>query len=55
MNRQEFLKSCARGGALAGLIGLSAVLASREKKFECSNVCGRCAEFNNGKCGLGLK
>jgi len=55
VSRQDFLKSCARGSALAGLVGLGAVLVSREKKYECSNVCGQCSKFNNGKCRLGLK
>ena len=51
INRISFL----RGGALVGLAGLCAVLLSREEKFECSDRCGRCAKFENGKCGLGLK
>ncbi|VGO21753.1 hypothetical protein [Pontiella sulfatireligans] len=55
MNRQELLKGCARGGVLAGIVGLCAVLASREEKFVCSDRCGKCVKFENGKCGLGLK
>ena len=55
VNRQNFLKGCMRGGALAGIVALSAVLNAREEKFECSDRCGRCVKFSDGKCGLGLK
>lgn len=55
IDRQEFLKACARGGALAGVVGLCAVLVSREEKFECSDRCGRCPKLEDGKCSLGLK
>jgi hypothetical protein len=55
MDRHEFVKACARGGALAGVVGLSAVLVSREEKFECSNRCGKCPKLEDGKCNLGLK
>lgn len=55
INRTAFLKSCARGGVLAGILGLCAVLASRKEKFECSNRCGRCPKMDNGNCSLGLK
>jgi hypothetical protein len=53
--RQEFLKHCARGGALAGIVALGAVLVSRENKFACSDQCRQCVKFRDGKCGLGLK
>jgi len=55
INRQEMLKRCVRGGLLAGLIGLGAVLTSREEKFECSSRCGQCPKLEDGKCRLGLK
>lgn len=55
ISRQELLKGCVRGGVLAGIAGLCAVLTSREEKFECSDQCGRCGKFSGGKCGLGLK
>lgn len=55
VSRQEMLKVCVRGGMVAGIIGLGAVLTSREEKFECSNRCGQCPKLENGKCGLGLK
>jgi len=54
-SRKEFLRGCTRGGVIAGIIGLGGVLASREEKFECSNHCGKCVKFNDGKCGLGIK
>ena len=53
--RNKFLRDCVRGSVLAGIIGLGAVLVSREKKYECSNQCGKCAQFNHGKCGLGIR
>ncbi|VGO17521.1 hypothetical protein PDESU_06118 [Pontiella desulfatans] len=51
MDRKTFF----RNGALVGIVGLCAVLVSREEKFECSDRCGKCPKFENGKCGLGLK
>lgn len=51
IDRKTFL----RGGAFTGIVGLCAVLASREEKFECSNQCGKCPKLEDGKCGLGLK
>jgi len=53
--RKTVLKNGTRGGVLIGLVGLCAVLTSREEKFECSNRCGKCPKLTNGKCGLGLK
>jgi len=55
IKRQDFLKSCARGGLFAGIIGVCAVLVSREEKFDCSNRCGACVKLKDGKCSLGLK
>jgi hypothetical protein len=55
VSRHEWLKRCTRGGALAGILGLGAVLCSREEKFECSSRCGQCLKRQNGKCSLGLK
>jgi len=55
INRQNFLKGCARGGVLAGLTGLSAVLTSRGKKISCPCMCERCSQQINGKCRLRLK
>ena len=55
MDRHEFVKTCVRGGVLAGVVGLSAVLVSREEKFECSTRCGTCPKLQHGKCNLGLK
>lgn len=55
MDRKSFIAATARGGVLAGLAGVCVVLASREEKFECSDRCGGCSKFSNGKCGLGLK
>ncbi len=55
ITRKDFIKSCARGGVLAGLAGLCAVLVSREEKFTCSTYCGRCVKFSDGKCALGIK
>ena len=55
MSRRSFLKNCVRGGALIGLAGLCGMLASREQKFECSNSCGGCQKFKNGRCVLGIK
>jgi hypothetical protein len=54
-NRNKFLKDCVRGGVLAGIAGLGAVLVSREKKFECSSPCGECTQFKDGKCSQGIK
>ena len=54
-NRKDFLRGCARGGVLAGIIGFCAVLVSREDKFVCSNQCGTCVKCEGGKCGLGIK
>jgi hypothetical protein len=51
VGRKTFL----RWGALTGIAGLCAVLASREKKFKCSDRCGTCPKLENGKCGLGIK
>jgi hypothetical protein len=53
--RSDFIKGGVRGGVLAGLVGLCAVLVSREEKFECSTQCGRCSKFSDGKCSLGIK
>ncbi|MDF7822517.1 hypothetical protein P4B35_00720 [Pontiellaceae bacterium B12227] len=55
LSRGDLLKGCARGGVLAGILGLCAVLNNREEKFECDNRCGRCSKNNNGICALGLK
>lgn len=55
IRRNDFLKECLRGGVLAGLVGLGIVLGTREEKFECTNRCGKCVKFENGKCGLGLR
>lgn len=55
INRQELLKGCIRGGVLAGIVGLCAVLVSRKEKFECSDRCGKCPKHEDGKCSLGLK
>lgn len=55
MNRRSFLKTCLRGAVLAGLAGLGAVLVSREAKPACDKTCGRCGEFKNGKCRLGIR
>jgi len=55
MSRKEWLKGAVRGGVLAGLVGLCAMLVSRKEKFECSSQCGKCSKFNDGQCGLGLK
>jgi hypothetical protein len=55
IRRQELLKGCVRGGVLAGVIGLCAVLTAREEKFRCNDRCGHCSKFSGGKCGLGLK
>lgn len=54
-NRRSFLKNVARLGVLTGLIGLCAVLASREEVFECNDLCGQCSRFKNGKCRLGIQ
>ena len=54
-NRNKVLKDCVRGGVLAGIVGLGTVLVSRDKKFECSSQCGKCTQFNDGKCGLGIR
>ena len=51
INRKDAL----RGGLLAGLAGLCAVLFSREDKAACNSRCGECAQFTRGKCGLGLR
>lgn len=55
MNRRSFLKSGLRGSLLVGLVGLGAVLVSREGKPACDKTCGRCQKFQNGKCLLGIK
>ena len=55
VSRKEFLKGFARGGTLASIVGLCAVLASRAEKLECNSRCGRCSKFNDGKCSLGIK
>ena len=55
ISRKEWLKGAVRGGVLASIVGLCAVLVSRKDKFECSSQCGKCSKFDNGKCGLGLK
>ena len=55
MARQDFLKQCARFGVLAGLVTLGGVLVSRKDKSACTEQCERCAEYKNGKCGIGLK
>ncbi len=55
MNRQECLKAVLRGSLIAGIVGLGAVLGSREERFECSGRCGQCAELKDGMCGLGRK
>ncbi len=54
-SRAEILKGCVRGGVFVGIAGLCAVLATREEKFECSSQCGKCTQFNDGKCGLGIR
>ena len=51
IDRKTFL----RIGALGGIVGLCAVLATREEKFECGNRCGKCPKQTDGKCSLGLK
>ena len=55
MKRMEFVKLCARGGMLAAIVGCGAVLSSREDKFACSDQCGKCPKFENGKCAEGFK
>ncbi|MBN2685591.1 MAG: hypothetical protein JXR40_09955 [Pontiellaceae bacterium] len=55
IDRMDFLKQCGRWGALAAVLGFGGVLLSREKKVSCTDPCGSCAEFKNGKCGIGLK
>ncbi len=46
MKRKDFM----RAGALSGLLGLCAVLASRKEKFKCAGACGKCPEFEGGEC-----
>jgi len=55
IERQEFLRLCARWSALAGLVGCGAALSTREQKFACNDRCGQCPKFEHGKCGEGLK
>ena len=55
MDRMNFLITAARGGVLAGMAGCGAVLFLREKKFRCSDRCGRCPKYEDGKCRLGIK
>jgi len=54
-SRAAILQGLVRGGVATGILGTSAVLATRKVKFECSSRCGKCPKFNHGMCGLGLK
>ncbi|MBN2163592.1 MAG: hypothetical protein JXR25_14730 [Pontiellaceae bacterium] len=55
ITRLKFMKEVGRWGALAGLVGMGAVLLSRDDKVTCSDQCSQCPQFEHGKCGAGLK
>lgn len=55
MNRHDWIKGAVRGGVLTGIVGLCAVLNSRDEQVECNERCGRCPKNDNGICALGLK